>query len=207
MIHLSEKDRMFALMMKRAGILEHVNGHQFDRGGVALVYCGDCDLAPEYYDHLCRTIAVAHDITGYPRVHSITRNGGAIRFCRKSPANKPDRTTYLDGVDEIAETCKMKEVSQVATLIHAPCGKCEACNIGLHEAVRLQIEAKKNLKADVPRVILAMTRSKCLPRISIACFCSINWGQGSLTYYISYNKWMGWADKNADAINKIYAGE
>lgn len=202
---LTEKDRAIAAMLKRARVLEHVDGQRFDRGGVALVYCGDCDQSPEYLDHFHRTICASQAISGFPRVHQVTRNGGAIRFCRNSPANKRGRTTYLDCIDELAETCDMKEISQIALTIHAPCGKCRACGINYYQATQLLMQAKVDIKADLPRALQKMRKTETAPRISVACFCPINWGEGNLTYFSSRQKYLRWIGANREEIKAVLA--
>jgi len=183
MASISEEDLRVIRSLRTAGVLDDVEPHLLNQqNGAVVVVCADGDQSYDIFTNHAR-MQDAH--RSDPRIHYITRNGGALRLAPYSPANKHGRTTQLDLLDEIAETLPMKGIETVALYIHAPCGKAATSAISFALSIELLFEAKRILKANVPGV-------------RVSCFSHVDYGPNfielgktkqRLTYFASRTKW------------------
>lgn len=180
-IRLPEKDLKTIREMRNFGVLDNVKGHLLNqKNGVIMISCAD---GHQMYDIFSHQLKMQEGYCHDPCIHTLAWNGGALRIPKESPANKKDRTTHLDVLDDIRDSIKIKSIDTVALYVHAPCGKAQACGIDFLEMIHLLINAKIRLKNKVNN-------------LHVACFMHIDFNNHKKrTYFISRHKWIEWNSK------------
>ncbi len=180
-IRLSEEDLEKIKELRKFGILADVNGHHLNqKNGVIMISCAD---GHQMYDIFGHQLKMQEGHCQDLCVHTLAWNGGALRIPQYSPANKKDRTTHLDVIDDIRDSIKIKNIHTIALYVHAPCGKAHACGINFIEMIGLLIDAKIRIKKEVDNIY-------------VACFIHIDFNNNrKRTYFISRKKWIEWREK------------
>ena len=175
-LELPPFDRLVIRSMREHEALVNLDGHRLDPQGIVLITCADCDEFSDIYGHK----AELFQSNGHaPRIHPLSRNGGALMLVPQSPAIKRGRSTATDLLEEIQEACAWKKIRTVTPYIHAPCGKAVVSKINFISQMTLLFQGKQLLK-------------NRLPGISVACFCQIDYGNSKRTYFASREKYSSW---------------
>jgi len=175
-LELPPFDRLVIRSMREHKVLVNLDGHRLDSQGIVLITCADCDEFPDIYEHKTQLFRSSGHT---PRIHALSRNGGALMLVPKSPAVKRGRSTATDLLEEIEEACAFKAMKTVGPYIHAPCGKAAKSKISFLSQMAYLFQGKELLE-------------KRLPGISVACFCHIDYGNCKRTYFASLEKYSDW---------------
>jgi hypothetical protein len=192
---LSKSDAAAIKLYVEASVLCSVEPHLIDQtDGAIVVTCADGDRSYDIFMHHAEMQRLHRPD---PRIHWISRNGGALRLAPDSPLNKPGHSTQIDCLDDIGEAIMLKGMKVIVLYGHAPCGKAGHHGLSLHETLRLLISAK--------RVVL-----EHFPDLVARCFYHVDFGpdyealgrrKQQLTYFLNREAW----EANAERIMREHA--
>ncbi len=180
---LSREDLTFIKELRKAGVLQNVEGHRLDqRNGIISVNCADGDRFYDIVQYQAKMQA-GQRLDLDPRIHSLSWHGGALACAPDSPVNKR-KLAYEVFLDQITDARAIKDINVVALGAHGPCGAAALCGINLPRSIRLHVRAK--------------TKIKMLNKgIEVACFFHVDYGNDKKrTYFLSRERWEKWMKRS-----------
>lgn len=158
---LSTTDREIIGDLRAKGVLVDVGPEQFDDDGTVLVGCADGDQMVNMFNF--------HQ-EGYrragrkPRIHPLTKHGGALVLPDESPLNKVaeraqrflgTKATAIQWQDEvllwdISEGARLKKMRALALYAHAPCGAATDSGLSVRDEIALLVKAAERSSAYFP---------------------------------------------------------
>lgn len=182
-LDLTKEDFALIGLYRQTGVFQRVDSYRLDqREGAVVVSCADAD---RFFDIFMNHAEMQRVHRDEPRIHWLTRNGGALRLAPQCPLNRPGRSTQADFLDEIEETLPMKRIGVIALYGHAPCGKACAHEVSIPETVSLLVAAKNAVR-------------ERFPTAQVCCFYHVDYGpdfaqlgkdKRQLTYFVDREKW------------------
>lgn len=180
---LSDGDVATIKMYRKAGVLQEVKSHLLDQtDGAVVVTCADGDRS---YDIFMNHAEMQRTHREDPRIHWLTRNGGALRLAPDSPLNIPGRSTQIDFLEEIGEALSLKGIKVVALYAHAPCGKAGAHGLSLPQTLSVLMAAKSVVRESFPGIIV-----RCFYHVDFGpAYAKFGKSSQQLTYFLNKEMW------------------
>lgn len=147
-MRLSADSYQTILSLRAAGVFQDIKTDQMSasRRFVAIA-CADGDRTPELMD-FHRTCCGDRESLCF---HAPARNGGGLVLAPSSPlANRRGLPHGLCCMDELIESCTIKDTRTVVLYGHFPCGAAAAYDIPVARALDYLVEAKDNVRDKIP---------------------------------------------------------
>ncbi len=187
--HLYPQDYAQIRNFRKIGVLRDVEEQELDlENGLVMVTCADGDRFFDAFNYKAKLLKTS-EIVNKPRIHVLTRNGGALRLINNIcpeygdnltlAINEPGSTMANDLLFEIKESLSLKRMKQVALYIHMPCGKATSHNI-------FPAQALHGLALANRRIIFH------IPKIKVTTYCHVDYCQfesgKEKTYFVDLDK-------------------
>lgn len=176
---LTVADKQSAAYLRKLGVLKDVVPNRIPEemasNGFILNCCADGDEFHDLHTHLAE-VCLEHRDT--PRIHVLSRMGGALVIPPSSPLYREGYAKDL--VDDILASYRIKGINFVALYAHAPCGAATLANITLAEELEILAEAKTELKR--------IAHSAGI-ELKVACLFHIDRGDSKRTYFFPVGQW------------------
>ncbi len=177
-LELSPDDREFLAVLFDHGVLESIHPEEMDLSeGDVVVCCSDGDQAEDIRAHVDRMICSQRRCT---RPHEHKLNGGPLLIPEDSPLNigGEEGRVYLR---QVAASLAMKAMPGILNILHFPCGAGTSVGLTAEQAIKLHMESKCRMKAEV--VTGGLT-------LHVKQLVHIDWGNGVKNMFaITRLKW------------------
>lgn len=148
------------------------------RKGMIITCCPDGD---QFADTIGQISEVCLQHMPWPRIHTLTRMGGALVIPDNTPMSRGQYGAQL--VEDIFMSHRIKDIETVVLYAHAPCGAAMQANLNLAQVLELLTRAKLHMKHEIKRSKLPL---------SVICFVHIDHGgegKRKHTYFFPIGEW------------------
>ncbi|MFA6447396.1 MAG: hypothetical protein WCW31_04035 [Patescibacteria group bacterium] len=146
------------------------------RKGMIAVFCPDGDQFADVFGNIAE-VCLQH--MPWPRIHALTRMGGALVIPDNNPLSRGQYGAQL--VEDIFLSHSLKDIETIALYAHAPCGAAKMAKLNLAQVLDLLTRAKLQMKDEIKRLKLPL---------NVICFVHIDRGdEGKRTYFFPVGEW------------------